>query len=186
VANSAELILSTLDRHLQGPASLRLMGGAALILGYGISRATEDADLLADQGELRALVERADFGAALEATNRELEPTGLYLSHVWGPEQQILTPRWRESCRRLPPDPGWRWLEVEVLGPLDIVVGKLARADAEDLEDIRFLIDRESLAPSQVLQAIAEAVVPAILAEAFASNRPKLEALIGEPVRPHP
>lgn len=178
MANSAQVILSTLDRHLRGPASLRLLGGAALILGYGLERSTEDADLLLEQGELEALVERAEFGEALDATNRELEPLGLYLSHIWGPEQQILTPRWKGSCRPLPRDPSWKWLDVSVLGPLDLLVGKLARADEEDLEDIRFIISRESLDPAQVRKALEEALVPAILAEPFAVNRPKVERLL--------
>ncbi|MBI5548285.1 MAG: hypothetical protein HY901_30765 [Deltaproteobacteria bacterium] len=179
MANPAQVILSTLDRHLKGPTSLRLMGGAALILGYQLDRATEDADLLIEQAELEALVENAEFGEALEATNRELEPQGLYLSHVWGPEQQILTPEWKQSCRPIAKDAAWKWIDVSVLGPLDLLVGKLARADEEDLEDIRFLIAHESLAPTEVRKALDRAVVPEILADAFAASRPKIDRLLG-------
>ena len=93
MANPAQVILATLDRHLRGPTPLRLMGGAALILGYGLDRATENAVLPIEQAGLEALVENADFDEALDAANRELEPQGLYLSHVWGPEQQILSSR---------------------------------------------------------------------------------------------
>ena len=63
------------------------MGGAALILGYGRMRATEDVDLLHLDDEVEAMIEAADFGGALDATNRQLEPEGLYFSHNWGPEQ---------------------------------------------------------------------------------------------------
>ena len=83
--NPARRILCTLARHLTGTAHVRLMGGGALILGYGLDRGTEDIDLLLDDDELRTMVEGADFGLALEATNRELEGDGLYLSHLWGP-----------------------------------------------------------------------------------------------------
>jgi hypothetical protein len=86
--NPAEHILRTLGRHLEGPAEIRLLGGAALILGYGLHRSTEDADLLEDDAEVELLIASSNFGAALEATNRELEPEGLYLTHIWGPEQQ--------------------------------------------------------------------------------------------------
>ncbi|PYV14591.1 MAG: hypothetical protein DMG07_11660, partial [Acidobacteria bacterium] len=86
--NPAERILEALDRHLEGPARIRLLGGAALILGYGLNRSTEDADLLADDREIDLLISEANFGAALEATNRELEAEGLYVSHIWAPEQQ--------------------------------------------------------------------------------------------------
>lgn len=180
MANPAEVILASLDRHLRGPAALRLMGGAALILGYGSNRATEDADLLLEQSELEVLVEHSSFGEAIEMANRELESAGLYLSHIFGPEQQILTPSWRESCRELPNAGRWRWLEVSVLGPLDLIVGKLARADEQDLDDIRFLLAHESLAPAAVREAMLGARVPKILAEAFSASCPKLERMLEE------
>ncbi len=178
--NPAEVILAALDRHLRGPAAVRLMGGAALILGYGCERATEGADVLLEQSELEALVERSDFGDALEAANSELEPAGLYLSHIFGPEQQVLTPHWRENCRGIPNAGKWRWLEVFVVGPMDLTVGKLARADEQDLDDIRHLIAHESLSPTAVRHAMREARVPAILAEAFATSCPKLERILAE------
>lgn len=39
-------ILRTLDKHLTGPGRVRLFGGAALVLGSGRDRQTEDADLV--------------------------------------------------------------------------------------------------------------------------------------------
>ena len=92
--------------------------------------------LLFEDRELELLVANANFGAAVEATNRELEPEGLYLTPIWGPEQQILTPEWKVSCRPVARDWGTQWLTVEVLGPLDLIVSKLCRADDGDLEDI--------------------------------------------------
>jgi hypothetical protein len=58
--NPAERILRTLGRHLEGPAQVRLLGGAALILGYGLDRATEDVDLLVEERELELLVAEAN------------------------------------------------------------------------------------------------------------------------------
>lgn len=52
MASEAELIVRTLDRHLTAPGPMRLLGGAALILGYGRDRSTEDADLVMDDGEV--------------------------------------------------------------------------------------------------------------------------------------
>lgn len=65
--NPAERILRCLGSHLQGPAHIRLLGGAALILGYGLDRATEDADLLMEDAELEALVDTAKLGEAFQA-----------------------------------------------------------------------------------------------------------------------
>lgn len=61
----ATRILLTLDRHLSADAEIRLMGGAAMILAYGMPRSTEDVDLLQDDDELRFLAEERDFGPAL-------------------------------------------------------------------------------------------------------------------------
>jgi hypothetical protein len=51
------LILETLDRHLRGPGTIRLLGGGAMTLAYGMTRTTEDVDLLQDDAEVsRSLV----------------------------------------------------------------------------------------------------------------------------------
>src|SRR5207237_1314042 len=97
----------------------------------------------------------------------------------WGPEQQILTPAWRQGCRRLG-DLGFEHLVVSVLGPLDIIVSKMARADEIDLEDMRYLIAHESLAPDVVRRAMDEASIPEILRDAYGESRPRVEALLRE------
>lgn len=173
----AKEILRALDRHLAGPCAIRLMGGAALILGYGMERSTEDADLLLDDDEAAFLAEERDFGDALEKANRDLEPMGLYLSHIWGPEQQILTPAWRSSCRPLRLE-DLKNLQVEVLGPLDLITSKLCRADAGDLADIRFLLSAESLSPDSVRRAMAEATVPQDFKDVYPANCSKVEQLL--------
>jgi len=175
--SEAELILRTLDGFLTGPARIRLLGGAALVLGYGMPRSTEDADLLQDDGELRALMDQAGFSEAVEATNKALEARGLYLTHIWGPEQQILTPRWREDCRPVQALALSR-LEVSVLGPLDLIASKLCRADDPDLKDIRYLIRRERLTADQVRAAVKSALVPEIFADVYPSSLQKLETIL--------
>lgn len=175
---SAHLILRTLEKHLAGPAQLRLFGGAALVLGYGATRFTEDADCLLDDRELQLLLDKADFARAIELTNQELAPRALYISHIFGPEQEILTPEWREACRSVPAFTGR--LTVSVLGPLDLIVSKLGRADAQDLEDIDHVIRTERLQPADIRDAIRRARVPEILREIFAEAVPRLEARLGE------
>lgn len=179
MTNQALTILRTLDRHLTGPGAVRLLGGAALILGYGHRRATEDADLLLDDQEIQVLIDSSNFGEALAATNAELEPLGLYITHIWGPEQQILTPSWREHCRNVPLNDLQR-LTVSVLGPLDLVLSKLCRADAGDLDDIRFLLTTVRPSAQEVLSALESAVVPADFAEVFPGNADKVRAMAAE------
>ncbi len=178
--NPAERILSVLGSHLKGEAHVRLFGGAALILGYGLDRATEDADLLLDDAELAELVDKADFGEALAATNRDLEEHGLYLTHIWGPEQQILGRDWRAACRTLPRRFGEGRLSVSVLGPIDLVLTKLCRADDEDMADVSYLIGRENLTKEMVEAAVAQAVVPTDFTEVFEDSRGRLLALFDD------
>lgn len=171
------LILRTLDSHLSGAGEIRLLGGAALILGYGRNRTTEDADLLLDDRECQVLIEHAGFSEALDATNRDLEAKGLYLTHIWGPEQQILTPSWRENCRRIDL-PSLVRLRVTALGPFDLITSKLARADRDDLADIAWLMERERLTPDAVMRAVDSATVPAPLAETFPAARERLVRML--------
>jgi hypothetical protein len=174
------LILRTLDRHLTAPGRIRLFGGAALVLGYGRRRQTEDADLLLDDAECRALIDDSGFSEAVEATNAELNPRGLYLTHIFGPEQEILSPAWREQCRTVSLE-GLKKLELSVLGPVDLVLTKLARGDEGDLDDVRFLLETGQADRSALRGALDQALVPEVLAESFAASRPKLLALLDEP-----
>ncbi len=146
-----------------------------MVLGYGLERMTEDVDLLADDQEIQALIEDANIGEALERTNSELEEEGLYLSHIWGPEQQILTPEWRGSCREVPLR--LDRLQVETLGPLDMVLSKACRADDGDLADIRHLVGREGLTRASVSRAFERALVPSIFQAVLPEARARILAI---------
>jgi len=178
VESGPALILRTLDRHLTGPGEVRLFGGAALVLGYGRSRTTDDADLLLDDRECQVLIDEAGFSEAIEATNAELEPRGLYVTHVFGPEQQVLSPGWRDACRPVVLA-GLSRLRVCCLGPVDLALTKMGRADDEDLADIEFLLRTRQLDAGDLRLAIATAVVPAEYAELFEAAKPKVLGLLG-------
>jgi hypothetical protein len=77
-------ILTTLDRHLGGPAELTLFGRAALALGYSNPKAdygaTHDVDgiiPITHEGP------NTDFWLAQRATNAELKRRGLYITHLF-------------------------------------------------------------------------------------------------------
>jgi len=175
--DAATRILLTLDSYLTGHSEVRLMGGAALILAYGMRRSTEDVDLLQDQAEVEFLAEECNLGPALEATNADLEHLGLYISHIWGPEQEILTPEWREHCREVPL-PSAKHLRLLALGPLDLIVSKLCRADTLDLADIRHVIECCDLTGDDVRDAMRRATVPADLAPGYPGACRAVEALL--------
>ncbi len=110
--------------------------------------------------------EERNLGPALESTNADLEHLGLYISHIWGPEQEILTPEWRENCREVSLSSA-RYLRLLALGPLDLIVSKLCRADALDLADIRHVIEHCDLSGEEVRAAMRRASVLPHLAPGY-------------------
>ena len=174
-----EIILRALDGHLTGAGEIRLFGGAAMVLGYGRNRMTEDADLLMDDHECQALIDDAGFAEAIEATNQLLEPQGLYLSHIFGPEQQVLSPTWRTACRPIELA-GLKYLRLTCLGPIDLLLTKLGRGDGDDMADIRHLIESQGLEPRVIREAVKAALVPPEYSELFVTSTAKLEALLSE------
>lgn len=125
---------------------------------------------------MRALIETAEFGEALAATNKELEPQGLYLTHIWGPEQLILSSGWRPRCRPFSL-PSLKRLGVEVLGPADLVISKLVRADDGDLRDMQFLLEKHT-SVAEVEALLSSIVVPAVFTESWPRARAALTELL--------
>jgi hypothetical protein len=107
-------LLKTLERHLAFNAEITLFGRSALALSY--SRAsdhfhnTQDPDGILPLAWLQPPDAHQDFWQAVERTNIELEPEGLYLTHLFRETGVILQPDWFD--RRLRIDVGLRKLAV--------------------------------------------------------------------------
>ena len=179
--NNPLRILQTLDRHLSVPAEITLFGRAALALGYPGSPAafttTHDVDAILPLSWLAAADENLDFWQAQQRTNAELEPEGLYLTHLFRESEVILTPDWLSRRVRIP-------LELQRLAvfrpaTLDLILTKMARGDANDLADIEFLVTREPLTADQLRAAFAHARVPDLpeTQALFRAAQPKVLAL---------
>ena len=80
-------ILQSLDRHLAAAAEITLFGRAALALRYAAGpaavAAAHDVDAILPLAWLAAEDETLDFWEAQRRTNTELEPEGLYLTHLF-------------------------------------------------------------------------------------------------------
>src|SRR5271154_5748638 len=91
-------ILRTLDQHLTSPAEITLFGRSALALGYaqapGHFHNTQDVDGILPLAWLRPPDEHQDFWQAVQRANAELEPDGLYLTHLFRETDVILQPDW--------------------------------------------------------------------------------------------
>ena len=91
-------ILRTLGKHLAGSAEITLLGRAALALGYPQAldqfHNTQDVDGILPLAWLQPPEAQYDFWQAVEHTNLELEPDGLYLTHLFRETEVILQPDW--------------------------------------------------------------------------------------------
>jgi hypothetical protein len=171
-------ILTTLDRHLQSPAELTIFGRGALALGFQDSTAqfhsTQDVDGILPLSWLEPSDAHEDFWRAVQETNDELEPDGLYLTHLFRELDVILQPDWAEHRIPLQLD----LPKLAVLRPrnVDLILTKMARGDDDDLRDIQFLLDREPLTRGDLEAAFARARIPQVpeIQELFDRARPKV------------
>lgn len=180
--NNPAKILAALDRHLDRRTRIIVYGRAALALGYSGAAvelgATMDVDAILPSVEMAAIENDRQFWQALDLANRELEPEGLYMTHLFSDDQVILTPDWLLSIVALP-SLGWRHLQGFRPATLDLVLTKMMREDPQDLADIQFLLGQEPI-PREVLRAaFATARVPEIdeIRVAFAANQSRVLAL---------
>jgi len=121
--------------------------------------------------------ENLDFWQAQQRTNAELEPEGLYLTHLFRELEVILTPDWLKGRVRIAHS--FQRLTVFRPSTLDLILTKMARADENDLADIRFLLQQETLKVEQLRAAFQRARVPDVpeIQELFRAAQPKVLAL---------
>jgi hypothetical protein len=177
-------ILQTFDRKLTSPAEMTLFGRAALALGFpgappGFHN-TRDVDAILSFQWLSSSDENIDFWLAQQSTNAELAKDGLYLTHLFRESEVIIQPDWPARRVRL----ALQLAHLTVYRPatVDLVLTKMARADEEDLEDIRFLLSQESISPRELQAAFARARVPDVteIRELFVAAQPKVLKLAND------
>ncbi len=162
--NNAKIILATLAKHLDSQVELTLYGRAALQLGFSDPPAeyaqSMDVDGVLWLGQAEALMKSGNFWEAVDRTNRELAPEGLYVSHFFEESQVVLTPSWREQ--RVPIPCNWRQLCLTRLSDRDLFLTKLMRDDPQDIADAQFILDRSGITRDEVTSLIKDARVPNI------------------------
>ncbi len=145
--NKQELIevLRDLDRQLSSPCEAILVGGAAMILHFGASRATRDVDVLlpGDPAELRE---------AIKAVARNHGLPEDWMSDAVKGFADILP---RDFHRRLVPlDLSLERLRLYVLGRAEQVAMKIVALREQDLEDLELLLPQISEEDREVLVAV--------------------------------
>lgn len=182
--NNPLRILQTLDRHLCRPTEITIFGRAALVLGYASCPpslgATRDVDAILPLSWLEAAHENIDFWDAQQKTNAELEPSGLYITHLFRELEIILTPDW--ITRRLPISLALPKLTVYRPSTLDMILSKMARGDENDLDDIAFLLHQEAFSEEQLRHAFVRARVPKVpeIQSLFLAAQPRVLALLSQ------
>jgi hypothetical protein len=110
-----------------------------------------------------------------------LEPTGLYITHLFSDEQVVITPDW---LSRIVPISSDAYRHVRLFRPagIDLLLTKMMRHDPQDLEDVRFILRREGITRRKVAEAAAQARLPDVteIREIFASMLPLVESLAAE------
>lgn len=127
---------------------------------------------------LAAEDENMDFWQAQQKTNAELEPSGLYITQLFCELEIILTPDWLGRRVRVPLE--LRKLTVFRRATLDLILTKMARGDGNDLADIQFLIQQETISGDQLHVAFTRARVPNVpeIRELFQATQPKVQEAV--------
>lgn len=181
--NHPETILRTLDRHLIHPVRLILYGRAALALGFPSPDpefdTTLDVDAILPLVEMESIESDDQFWTALEKTNSELEPQGLYITHLFGEDQVILSRDWLE--RLVPIElPGLLHLSLFRPSTTDLILTKMMRIDPQDRADIQFLLTQGAPDLKSILTNPESTQLPDIseIISAFEANKEWLLELI--------
>jgi hypothetical protein len=175
-------ILETLDDHLGQVADLTLFGRSAIALGFPTApskfHSTQDVDGILPLSWLKPSETHEDFWRAVQETNAELEPEGLYLTHLFRELDVILQPDWIQ--RRVSIQHSFEKLSIYRPATIDLILTKMARGDDDDLDDIAFLLRQESLRADDLREAFDRARVPDVpeIRELFARTQPKVIALV--------
>jgi hypothetical protein len=118
------------------------------------------------------------FWDAIEATNDALGSLELYITHLFTDEQVVITPGW---LSRIVSIASGDYLRLSLFRPagIDLLLTKMMRNDPQELEDLRFILERERITREQVAIAASEARVPPVaeIREVFQAMVPVVEAM---------
>jgi hypothetical protein len=158
--NNPRTILQARDSNLEKETRVVLFGRAALALGFGEHGepfgATQDVDAILPTVEMTRIEADSQFWSAIEKTNKQLESSGLYLSHLFTDQQVILTRDWLEKVVPIG-SAGYRFLRLLRPSSLDLILTKMMRNDPEDIRDIQFILRHDRINAAQLASALASA-----------------------------
>ena len=183
---NSERIVRELDSHLDHEVRLVLYGRAALALGFLDApdrvKHSLDVDAIIPMSAVDSFRTDLAFWDAQDATNRELKKDGLYITHLFEAKEVFLRRDWEQHLVPITHLP-LRWLRLFRPATLDLILTKMMRGDdAQDLEDIVFLIRHDGVTRAQLEETFQRARLPEVveLHDAFAKAKPLVLALAGQ------
>ena len=187
--NPAQIIAAAIDRHLAGPTEIVVFGSGAMLLdrmlaGALAGRMTNDIDIIIPSRRELAVDADADFWSAITAVNRELEPDGFHVTHIFPEREVVLSANWEERSEVV--DGPWRNLRIRRPQVLDLILSKMGRGDAQDVDDARAMLRAERAAgraritAEMIARAAAGAHIPDVYREIFPRARDAILAAARE------
>lgn len=123
------------------------------------------------------------FWEAQARVNVELEKRGLYMTHMFEEDQVFLRPDWEQHIVPVLRPPT-RWLKLFRPHTVDLILTKMMRGDdAQDMEDVAFLVRHDGITPEQMEPAFATVRMPDIqeLRDAFDRALPAVRRILERP-----
>ncbi len=183
--NPSEVVL-TLDRYLDHDVSLVIYGRGALQLGFERPlpefAATQDIDGIIRMTQLEDLIDDLPFWDAIERTNLELAPKGLYITHLFQEDQVFLREHWEEEIVPVS-RPDTRNLKLFRPATIDLILTKMMRgADEQDMKDVAFLARHDAITLAQLNAAFETARLTDIpeLHDAFEKAKPVVLEIVAQ------
>ncbi|OYW31538.1 MAG: hypothetical protein B7Z47_00785 [Chthoniobacter sp. 12-60-6] len=182
-ADNPSLILQTLDARLDHAVELTLIGKSALWLGFGnvpvAYSVTQDVDTVVPAQQSEQMNDDLAFWDALTAANAELQPLGIYLTHIFEEWQIIMRREW--LIHRVPIQrPALTHLRLFRPATLDLILSKMMRGDdPQHMDEISWMIGLENISTLDLETAFSSAHVPEDeeVAQAFEIAKPCVLAM---------
>ena len=138
------------------PLPLKVIGGAALVLNFNYSRVTKDTDII-EVSELTNDIQ-ASLAKIAGSNSTLCRRFHLYIDVV------------KKGIPMLPPKPNFlpdkilnsqlKNFHVEVLDVTDVIVSKIRRFSATDIDDIKAMIDLKVVSSDELLDRFKQAIEP--------------------------
>lgn len=171
-AQKAEVIafLQALDGKIHHRTELYIIGGAAVTLAYAPENRTSDIDVV------QATDEVVQFGGTASDLSREF---GVYISPL--AEITFSAPAgWKARCEVH--ELGTKNLTIKIADRYDLILGKIARLEQRDIEDIQAINLNAGIDPDALIARLNDNLREIKNSAGYRSNAQMLFEILSRPI----